>query len=192
MSSLCTFNGCSVPAMPASSKCTTHKHRQQCSVDACTNQVYARHLCVRHGGKRLCSYAGCTSNARNGSRCCKHGAASIKQTCCVDGCTKIAHARRLCVSHGGGRRCIVDGCQTHARRRGFCMRHAPHAVSPTPSRPKDFDPFDPVHHVKPTEIEIAAACDAFMEEFDLALLDGCAFDLDAYLMLDTVSPATFP
>ncbi|ETV78082.1 hypothetical protein H257_08290 [Aphanomyces astaci] len=33
---MCSFNGCGLPALPHSAKCSFHKHRQLCNVDACS------------------------------------------------------------------------------------------------------------------------------------------------------------
>ncbi|RHY63934.1 hypothetical protein DYB34_009136 [Aphanomyces astaci] len=104
-------------------KCEFHKNRVRCRSDDCRNQVYARYLCVRHGGKKKCQYPNCTGNARVGTYCCRHGATSKKKHCMMDGCTKVAHARRLCVGHGGGRLCKVEGCTAHARHAGCCRKH---------------------------------------------------------------------
>ncbi|KDO18959.1 hypothetical protein SPRG_21414 [Saprolegnia parasitica CBS 223.65] len=120
----CFFNGCTNPRLPMSVKCDFHKHRLQCLHDGCHNQVYARHRCVRHGGKLRCAHPTCDRNVRLGAFCSTHGQSTAKRHCSEPGCTTQAHARGLCVRHGGGRPCAAPGCPLHARTRGFCARHA--------------------------------------------------------------------
>ncbi|KAH9109032.1 hypothetical protein LEN26_000034 [Aphanomyces euteiches] len=123
MADKCFFNGCDNECAPGMWKCDFHKNRVRCRGQDCRNQVYARYLCVRHGGKKKCQYPNCTGNSRVGMFCCRHGASSKKKLCIMDGCTKVAHARRLCVGHGGGRLCKVNDCTAHARHGGFCRKH---------------------------------------------------------------------
>ncbi|KAF0719052.1 Aste57867_1313 [Aphanomyces stellatus] len=119
----CIFKDCPAWALPNSSKCDFHKNRKQCSMPHCANQVYARGVCVRHGGKRRCQFPDCVITAKGGDFCARHGGNSSRRLCSVDGCSKQAHARRLCVRHGGGRRCSQLGCSMHARVGGYCHRH---------------------------------------------------------------------
>ncbi|EQC30500.1 hypothetical protein SDRG_11816 [Saprolegnia diclina VS20] len=126
----CFFNGCTNPRLPMSVKCDFHKHRLQCLDDGCHNQVYARHRCVRHGGKLRCAHPTCDRNVRLGAFCSSHGQSTAKRHCSEPGCTTQAHARGLCVRHGGGRPCAAPGCPLHARTRGFCARHARHTNNP--------------------------------------------------------------
>ncbi|KAF0722350.1 hypothetical protein Ae201684P_010003 [Aphanomyces euteiches] len=122
----CYFKGCENAVVDGSLKCSFHRHRTQCAIQDCHNQVYARNLCVRHGGKKPCLHEGCTGNARRGDFCTRHGATSYKKVCSEPGCSRVAHARQKCVRHGGGRKCNAQGCETHARTRlgGFCHRHS--------------------------------------------------------------------
>ncbi|KAF0720472.1 Aste57867_265 [Aphanomyces stellatus] len=120
----CFFNDCDNMSILGSWKCDFHKNRSRCLVDACQNQVYARHLCVRHGGKRRCEAEDCDRNVRIGNLCTFHGTGPHKKLCIEDGCKNVAHKRHKCVRHGGGRQCKVDGCKTHARSGGFCCRHS--------------------------------------------------------------------
>ncbi|KDO18636.1 hypothetical protein SPRG_15971 [Saprolegnia parasitica CBS 223.65] len=120
---ICRFNGCSNPAIDALAKCNFHRHRLPCSVARCNNIVYARQLCVRHGGKPKCAHDDCDANARPGGFCYRHTEVRSKRLCTQPLCTNAAHARGLCVRHGGGRRCRVDGCKTLARKGGCCVRH---------------------------------------------------------------------
>ncbi|ETW03142.1 hypothetical protein H310_05561 [Aphanomyces invadans] len=129
MADKCFFNGCDNECAAGAWKCEFHKNRVRCRGNDCRNQVYARYLCVRHGGKKKCQFPDCTGNARVGTYCCRHGAASKKKHCMIEGCTKVAHARRLCVGHGGGRICKVEGCTAHARHAGCCRKHGRDAVS---------------------------------------------------------------
>ncbi|OQR86682.1 hypothetical protein ACHHYP_10236 [Achlya hypogyna] len=121
----CVFNGCSNPPLgDGETKCGFHRHRRQCQVPNCCNQVYARQLCVRHGGKRICATEGCLRNARIALFCAQHARTPVRtEICSVDGCPRVAHLRHRCVRHGGGRQCKVASCKTHARRGGYCWRH---------------------------------------------------------------------
>ncbi|KAF0684327.1 Aste57867_23693 [Aphanomyces stellatus] len=120
---LCTFNGCTNAAVAASSKCTFHKHRSQCVVPHCTNQVYARQRCVRHGGKKVCGANDCNAYVSGRGFCAKHGGSTRKRMCMTPGCSKQAHANQKCVRHGGGRYCKAKGCSFHARTGGYCLHH---------------------------------------------------------------------
>ncbi|OQR83051.1 hypothetical protein ACHHYP_15182 [Achlya hypogyna] len=111
-------------ALPTSSKCAFHRNRLCCAVDACNNQVYARGLCVRHGGTKPCMMDGCDANARTGGYCSRHSLVNTKKQCIEAGCSNIAHSRKKCVRHGGGRKCKIDGCGTLARIAGYCQRHS--------------------------------------------------------------------
>ncbi|KAF0718257.1 Aste57867_1796 [Aphanomyces stellatus] len=120
----CCFYGCPKPASLNSVKCVDHRHRAQCVITDCHNQVYARGLCVRHGGKKQCVFAGCQGNARAGPFCSKHRPIPTKKRLCsAGGCGHVARVKGLCVSHGGGRKCHADGCDSFARNRGLCRRH---------------------------------------------------------------------
>ncbi|KDO17772.1 hypothetical protein SPRG_16472 [Saprolegnia parasitica CBS 223.65] len=75
-------------------KCDFHKHRRQCQVPKCYNQVYARHLCVRHGGKRICAADGCHRNARITQHCAQHATSPVRTEMCTHvGCDHVAHLR---------------------------------------------------------------------------------------------------
>ncbi|CAK4130661.1 unnamed protein product [Aphanomyces euteiches] len=52
-----------------------------------------------------------------------HGGSTVKRFCRIEGCQKQAHAKNLCVRHGGGRLCYFEGCQHHAREGGWCHKH---------------------------------------------------------------------
>ncbi|EQC31748.1 hypothetical protein, variant [Saprolegnia diclina VS20] len=121
----CTFLGCDRPAVPGTARCVSHKNKIKCSIDGCTNQVYARYLCVRHGGKKQCQMLGCDAAVTRGSFCVEHGGSAAKRYCIELGCDRQAHARFRCVRHGGGRHCKVEGCNLHARSSGACHRHMP-------------------------------------------------------------------
>ncbi|KAF0696358.1 Aste57867_12882 [Aphanomyces stellatus] len=132
---LCFFHGCTNVRAANSPKCDAHKHRAKCTVADCFNQVYARNLCVRHGGKKQCAFDGCQGNARAGPFCCRHNTtASKKRFCSAPGCSHVARAKGLCVSHGGGRKCEAGGCASYARDGGYCRRHrVQRSPTPTPS-----------------------------------------------------------
>ncbi|CAK4152351.1 unnamed protein product, partial [Aphanomyces euteiches] len=95
-----------------------------CSAPNCRNQIYARGYCVRHGGKRQCLELNCFANARKQGYCSKHGPPPVKRYCQIQGCDRIAHYRRRCTKHGGGKKCNVDGCDNYSRIKGCCKRHA--------------------------------------------------------------------
>ncbi|KAF0696356.1 Aste57867_12880 [Aphanomyces stellatus] len=129
MTQRCFFHGCANVRAANSPKCDAHKHRSKCTVADCFNQVYARNLCVRHGGKKQCAFDRCEGNARAGPFCCKHNTGETKKRfCTAPGCSHVARAKGLCVSHGGGRKCEAEGCASYARDRGFCRRHRIPAV----------------------------------------------------------------
>ncbi|KDO18200.1 hypothetical protein SPRG_16396 [Saprolegnia parasitica CBS 223.65] len=121
---VCCFNGCAISPLPGQAKCSVHKSRGMCSIEACANQVYARRLCVRHGGRHRCLYPGCTTSARVGGYCSRHGGVKIKKLCTVQGCGNKVNRNGRCVRHGGRRQCKVSDCVTHARSGGYCSRHA--------------------------------------------------------------------
>ncbi|KAF0691146.1 Aste57867_17570 [Aphanomyces stellatus] len=83
---VCLFTNCNEPALDGLDRCFLHRHRRQCLVGNCTNQVYARNRCVRHGGKKKCQYAGgCRINVFVGDYCARHAnqlrrAATIRQS----------------------------------------------------------------------------------------------------------------
>ncbi|KAF0712627.1 Aste57867_4763 [Aphanomyces stellatus] len=120
---ICEFNTCANVAVLGSTKCLFHKHRLQCAVPACRNQVYARHLCARHGGKRPCAVDNCGQTAQVNGHCLAHGGATGKKQCVEAGCLKQAQAHQRCLKHGGGRRCTVPGCVQHVRSQGLCRSH---------------------------------------------------------------------
>ncbi|ETW05809.1 hypothetical protein H310_03490 [Aphanomyces invadans] len=123
-SKVCAFKGCDRRAPPDSDRCAGHRTRKQCRIAGCANVVYARQLCVRHGGKKQCQFpGGCQATAQGGDLCPAHGGEIIKRFCRIDGCDRQAHAKRLCVHHGGGRLCQYTGCPHHARAGGFCHKH---------------------------------------------------------------------
>ncbi|KDO18634.1 hypothetical protein SPRG_15969 [Saprolegnia parasitica CBS 223.65] len=124
MDAQCCFRGCSKPAMPQSNKCAFHRNRLCCAVSTCNNQVYARGLCVRHGGTKPCLTTGCDANARTGGYCSRHSLVNTKKQCVEAGCANIAHSRKKCVRHGGGRKCKLAECETLARIAGYCQRHS--------------------------------------------------------------------
>ncbi|KAF0683265.1 Aste57867_24697 [Aphanomyces stellatus] len=201
MGDKCYFNGCSNECADGAWKCEFHKNRVRCRFDDCRNQVYARYLCVRHGGKKKCQYPNCVGNARVGAYCCRHGAASKKKHCIVDGCTKVAHARRLCVAHGGGRLCKIEGCTAHARHAGCCRKHGRegHEVMPTVDDMVKEEPMETVMtsfmHPKKTvdtwnQTDLQLPIDVLEYDFghDVAavdvLLDVSLFDCQWYGMFD--------
>ncbi|EQC25917.1 hypothetical protein SDRG_16216 [Saprolegnia diclina VS20] len=77
MEIFCCFNGCTLAPTPGQAKCSFHKNRGMCSIEACVNQVYARGLCVRHGGRQRCFYHGCTTAARVDGYCSRHAKAVV-------------------------------------------------------------------------------------------------------------------
>ncbi|CAK4075965.1 unnamed protein product [Aphanomyces euteiches] len=130
--SICQFNLCNNPVLEAgSTKCEFHRHRAQCSVPDCFNQVYARQLCARHGGKRKCEANDCEATAQANGFCVTHGGTTNKRFCIVQGCAKQAQLRQRCVRHGGGRYCKVTGCSHFVRLAGLCSRHSPADAAPT-------------------------------------------------------------
>ncbi|EQC31749.1 hypothetical protein SDRG_10538 [Saprolegnia diclina VS20] len=138
----CFFLDCHQPALPGLNKCAMHKNKLKCSMDGCTNQVYARYLCVRHGGKKQCQADGCDVAVSRGSFCVDHGGALAKRYCTEPGCDRQAHARYKCVRHGGGRRCKVDGCLLRARSSGHCKSHGGESPKATPTRKESGDDDD--------------------------------------------------
>ncbi|KAG9407705.1 hypothetical protein AC1031_002422, partial [Aphanomyces cochlioides] len=119
----CTFKDCANQVHGGLYKCKFLKARKQCCMDGCLNIVYARNLCVRHGGKKKCTAPGCKSNAYGGDFSGQHGGIVSKRFCKFQGCSKQAHARGLCVRHGGGRICTIHDCSHHARDNGLCQKH---------------------------------------------------------------------
>ncbi|CAK4088840.1 unnamed protein product, partial [Aphanomyces euteiches] len=72
----------------------------------------------------------CNGNARRFGFCCKHGV-RIRKLCKADGCENIAHARCLCVRHGGGRKCTSTlGCTHAAQIDGYCLSHYEEIANP--------------------------------------------------------------
>ncbi|CAK4085387.1 unnamed protein product [Aphanomyces euteiches] len=130
MSTMCLFNQCPHEAIPGTSKCAFHRHRNKCSFPNCNNQVVVNKLCVRHGGKRLCHADGCNHHARGGKWCLRHGGVTHKRFCTAPGCEKQAHANKKCIAHGGGRRCQVQGCTFFARSGGHCHHHLVYSATP--------------------------------------------------------------
>ncbi|CAK4082930.1 unnamed protein product [Aphanomyces euteiches] len=142
----CTFSGCYKEAIPELAKCVAHKHRRHCQALNCNNMVYARNLCVRHGGRKQCQSPHCTAYARGGDFCVDHGGVIIKRLCSVKGCHKQAHARQLCVRHGGGRLCRATGCTQHARDGALCHKHKPAPPAVTlPLKPEGQSHVEPPH-----------------------------------------------
>ncbi|KAG9411347.1 hypothetical protein AC1031_016983 [Aphanomyces cochlioides] len=98
-------------------------------------------------------------------------AANMENICQVDGCTKVAHARRLCVRHGGGQKCKITECSKIARSKGFCYHHGglPSVQSTTTSDVEDQDMFacilGNVTEVDMTNIDdlLAASCNCDLE-----------------------------
>ncbi|CAK4076276.1 unnamed protein product [Aphanomyces euteiches] len=123
MTTTCFFHGCTNPTPPDAWKCTFHRNRKRCVVQACQNQVYARNVCAKHGGKRKCHVDGCDQPARTANVCYTHGARFLKKLCTVEGCKVPAQLFQRCVRHGGRRTCSVSGCQSFARGGGHCHRH---------------------------------------------------------------------
>ncbi|KAF0693908.1 Aste57867_15169 [Aphanomyces stellatus] len=121
----CHFNGCSESVRPGSRKCAFHRKKGICRIHNCHNQVYARGLCVRHGARKPCTHPKCDGYARNGGFCTRHGEKNPIKLCSVKDCTNKAHARQLCVRHGGGQKCKASDCTMHARTGGWCSRHTP-------------------------------------------------------------------
>ncbi|KDO20783.1 hypothetical protein SPRG_13535 [Saprolegnia parasitica CBS 223.65] len=139
---VCLFQGCDALVDGESQKCAFHRNRKKCSVDFCSNQVYARGFCIRHGGKLLCCYPQCSRNARKDGVCTQHS--QLKPLCSVAGCSKLARRNQKCVGHGGGHPCIVPGCHTNARFRGHCWRHRhclPKSAAKVAHAPMDMDRF---------------------------------------------------
>ncbi|KAF0704135.1 Aste57867_7423 [Aphanomyces stellatus] len=120
--SICLFNACASPTMPASDKCEFHKHRDKCAEPGCYNQVYARSRCVRHGGKPPCQFPGCQGNGRIDGLCLRH-APGRKKHCGVHGCIRAARVQGKCMAHGSGLLCGYDQCTSYARVGGVCQRH---------------------------------------------------------------------
>ncbi|CAK4635671.1 hypothetical protein LEN26_017504 [Aphanomyces euteiches] len=128
---ICEFNFCTNLAVAGTSKCEFHKHRSQCAIADCYNQVYARNLCARHGGKRKCQFENCTANAQGNAFCTAHGGVASKRFCSAEGCTKQAQSGQRCLKHGGGRRCKVQGCLQYVRSAGLCHGHHTKAMLDT-------------------------------------------------------------
>ncbi|EQC36649.1 hypothetical protein SDRG_06086 [Saprolegnia diclina VS20] len=171
----CIFNGCNNAT--STTKCDFHKHRRQCQVPHCFNQVYARHLCVRHGGKRTCAADGCHRNARIAQHCAQHAQAPVRTEMCTHvGCDRVAHLRHKCVRHGGGRQCRITGCATHARRGGYCWRHrtmasstdAPHEGNNDDESRSAWDALPLEQNAMPSPRISSADLRGFLDTIDLA------------------------
>ncbi|KAF0697351.1 Aste57867_11952 [Aphanomyces stellatus] len=119
----CVFNDCLRLVRPGATKCDFHKDKKQCAVPECVNQVVARGRCSRHGGRPRCAHDTCVLPAKGGSFCLRHGGVSSRQLCQIPGCSKQAHAKHLCVKHGGGSKCFFPSCMRHSRKGGLCYRH---------------------------------------------------------------------
>lgn len=84
------------------------------------NPTETQKVKTKKGGRKQCSVEGCTKRARTKNLCISHGGG---KRCTVEGCLKSSQSRGLCIRHGGGKRCSVEGCDKGAQTRGLCKMH---------------------------------------------------------------------
>eukprot|EP00729_Bicosta_minor_P006348 gene6348-biopygen21845 len=120
---VCSVDGCSNTVF-ARGLCSTH-YGKLCSIEGCTTKATARGLCGKHGARGKCVQMGCVTNAqKKGGHCRKH---SKKVACAAPNCsTPLIPGKGVCVKHGAFGICTAWGCKTNARagKKGLCLKHS--------------------------------------------------------------------
>eukprot|EP00729_Bicosta_minor_P025247 gene25247-biopygen5745 len=120
---VCSVDGCSNNLF-ARGLCTTH-YRKPCSVEGCTTKAMARGLCTKHGAYGRCVKMGCVTNAlKRGGHCFAH---KKKVACAHPNCsTPLIAGKGVCAKHGAFGICTAWGCKTNARagKKGHCFKHS--------------------------------------------------------------------
>lgn len=100
-----------------------------CAVDNCGTAATKEGLCATHLGKerKRCKVDECTKFSHGGGFCIAHG--GVVKSCCIEGCSKRAVKRRLCISHGAYAHqrykrllCKTPGCTNQRKVDGMCKK----------------------------------------------------------------------
>lgn len=133
----CKQDGCKKRKLKKLEVCVEHSRPSRCLVSKCALDVKkGAGICEDHFKKETneikpkpinpekpaCTIYSCSADPLKQKEFCKKHI--MRKRCLADDCTKIAHSKGLCKSHGGVKRCKIEGCKTGARgRTGLCTAH---------------------------------------------------------------------
>ncbi|KDO22485.1 hypothetical protein SPRG_12767 [Saprolegnia parasitica CBS 223.65] len=137
----CNEDGC-LKMAHARGKCVRHGGGRRCAHPECPSHARHKGYCSRHAilmmpltpphqlEAKMDMTISPAARWPGGNGFVAFRLGSTKKQCTFPDCTRRAHARRMCVRHGGGRKCSVEECTSHARSGGLCCRHGRGRLSP--------------------------------------------------------------